>query len=60
MPSDGLELPDGCYPRHDGQVPLAADLGRHRAAGVTDDADVAGLDELQSHEAMLYMRSDDA
>jgi hypothetical protein len=45
VPADGLELPHGGHARHDGQVPLATDLGRRRAAGVADDPDVGGLDE---------------
>jgi hypothetical protein len=49
MPANRLELPDSRHPRHDGQVPLAADLRARRATGVADDSDVRGFDELKGH-----------
>jgi hypothetical protein len=51
MPADGFELPHGGDARHDGQIALAADLGRRRAAGIASDPDVRRLDKLQRHAA---------
>src|ERR1019366_1619771 len=49
VPAYRLELSDGGDAGHDRQIPLAADFGTCRAAGVAGDPEVCGLDELEGH-----------
>jgi hypothetical protein len=49
MPAGGAKLPDGLDRGGRRIIAPSADLGRLRAAGIAQDADVSGLDELERH-----------
>jgi hypothetical protein len=57
VPAGGAELGYGHEPCGDLQLALAAQFSARRPAGVADDPDVDGIDDLQGHSYILYVCS---